>query len=721
LKRSALADARKAAEGRRGGRATSRDGAPPTVNTGLVIGLAAGAFVLVLLVGGSILAYFLFLHDKGGQPAQENQPLARQGFQQLENAGNPAAALPLEVPGGAGNPAVGPDNAADGGSTTIPLKTLTAIKNATVFIKIEAGRLAASGSGFLMRVEGDSALVVTNHHVVTPPSIVLGPGRLRPRIVQGGNPTITVVFRSGTQQEQAARADIVLADKDKDLAILRVAGIRDLPAPIDFSQRPKLVETMAVFIFGFPFGEALALNKGNPAVTVGKGSVSSLRLDEKGEVAGVQIDGALNPGNSGGPVVDAQGHLVGVSVAAIKGAGIGLAIPPLKLTQLLGRLNSALSGRLASATLTRRRGDGDSTETQGEAWEFDEQNQVQGSRSFAQRVSGIGRPAAGGGNGKRVLEVQARLTDPGHKMQSVSVYYVRTPDLRAQPVKDAAGMWQLLPGVQKVDLLIEGEKATATLNLPAADARDDLLTIQFCYVSGEGKPRFTQPRAFSMKWIDIPPPVVKNPDPRGRNKAPGPDSAREEARPLGAAELAQLLDDLDSPNGFKRQHAAERLAKAKPSEPRDKVVKALEPLIKDSSPFLRRAAIQALGVWGNKETVPGLLKVLTSDDVFTRQAAIEALADLKDERAAEPLAKLVANFQDRGHAARALQAIGSKAEKAVLPLLQHSDLFVRVEACKILEVIGTKEAIPALKIAAGDSNGLLRQAAENALKAIQKT
>ncbi len=76
--------------------------------------------------------------------------------------------------------------------------------------------------------------------------------------------------------------------------------------------------------FGFPFGKALSTTKGNPAVTVGKASVSSLRTGPDGGLAYVQIDGNLNPGNSGGPVVDAKGRLVGVAVATIKdGQGIG--------------------------------------------------------------------------------------------------------------------------------------------------------------------------------------------------------------------------------------------------------------------------------------------------------------------------------------------------------------------------------------------------------------
>src|SRR5438046_133142 len=86
---------------------------------------------------------------------------------------------------------------------------------------------------------------------------------------------------------------------------------------------------------GAATGTALSTTRGNPAVTVGKGTVSSLREDEAGEVAVVQIDGDINPGNSGGPVVDGQGRLVGIAVAKITGTRIGLAIPPSELTKML--------------------------------------------------------------------------------------------------------------------------------------------------------------------------------------------------------------------------------------------------------------------------------------------------------------------------------------------------------------------------------------------------
>jgi len=120
-----------------------------------------------------------------------------------------------------------------------------------------------------------------------------------------------------------------------DLAILKVPGVKNIPRPIDCKEAVDCAETMPVYSFGFPFGDVLSTSKGNPAVTVGKATISSLRNDDAGDLALVQIDGSLNPGNSGGPVVDVRGRLVGVAVATIRNSsGIGLAIPGRKVPSM---------------------------------------------------------------------------------------------------------------------------------------------------------------------------------------------------------------------------------------------------------------------------------------------------------------------------------------------------------------------------------------------------
>lgn len=213
----------------------------------------------------------------------------------------------------------------------IPAKTLAEIKAATVFVKVETTRVAGSGSGFVVQVDKDSVLVVTNEHVVHPPTAA-GPVR-----------KLDVVFRSGKAKDEAVYpAEVLAADANRDLAVLRVKKVTDPPKPIDLSAKAETTETMTVYAVGFPFGDALATSDGNPAVTISKTSVSSLREDDQGELALVQLEGGVNPGNSGGPVVDSKGRLVGISVAKVKGTNIGFAIPPMELTKMLhGRVGAS--------------------------------------------------------------------------------------------------------------------------------------------------------------------------------------------------------------------------------------------------------------------------------------------------------------------------------------------------------------------------------------------
>lgn len=246
---------------------------------------------------------------------------------------------------------------------SLPAAVLDRIKQATVYIRVQATNLSGAGSGFLIKADGKSAYLVTNHHVVypkvevetvlRPPGLPLG-GPFRPpitvppvtitRVIVGERPAVNVVFFSGTRKEKQVRAEIVGSDDLMDLAVLKVPVFDQMPSPIDISGDFQPVETMTVFIIGFPLGEKLgelmANSKGNPTITIGKGSVTSLPLNNKGELAYVQFDGSLNPGNSGGPVVDSQGRLVGVAVSSIVDGmggttGINKAIPTREVNQLL--------------------------------------------------------------------------------------------------------------------------------------------------------------------------------------------------------------------------------------------------------------------------------------------------------------------------------------------------------------------------------------------------
>ena len=131
-----------------------------------------------------------------------------------------------------------------------------------------------SGTGFVMQVDNDSALLVTNDHVVSPPKELKLPA-----------PRIEVIFNSGRKTEVSYPAVVVATDSERDLAILRVKDAKDLPKTLDLTQKVELAETMPVYMFGFPFGTALSASKGNPTITVGKGGISSLRENDRGQIS----------------------------------------------------------------------------------------------------------------------------------------------------------------------------------------------------------------------------------------------------------------------------------------------------------------------------------------------------------------------------------------------------------------------------------------------------
>ncbi len=154
-----------------------------------------------------------------------------------------------------------------------------------------------AGSGVIVSPDG---YALTNNHVVR------GAGR-----VEG-------VLHDGS----VVAAEVVGTDPDTDLALLRLSGRNHQSAELGDSDALKVGE--------------LSIAIGNPLglqATVTVGVISALRRTLRGESGRliedvIQTDAALNPGNSGGALVDADGSVVGVNTAIIGGAqGICFAVP----------------------------------------------------------------------------------------------------------------------------------------------------------------------------------------------------------------------------------------------------------------------------------------------------------------------------------------------------------------------------------------------------------
>ena len=82
----------------------------------------------------------------------------------------------------------------------------------------------------------------------------------------------------------------------------------------------ELVETMPLAAFGYPFGRMLAADNRYPTVSVNTGTITALRR-KGGKLSAIQLDASVNPGNSGGPVVDKKGNLIGIVVSGMVMAG----------------------------------------------------------------------------------------------------------------------------------------------------------------------------------------------------------------------------------------------------------------------------------------------------------------------------------------------------------------------------------------------------------------
>jgi HEAT repeat protein len=218
---------------------------------------------------------------------------------------------------------------------------------------------------------------------------------------------------------------------------------------------------------------------------------------------------------------------------------------------------------------------------------------------------------------------------------------------------------------------------------------------------------------------DSPEPAEHQDNVAGGAAALGPEPPNGEPPRPNNPDLRLALVSLKADNAHTRREAAMQLQKMTPV-PADRatVARALEPLLNDPDHFARQAMIGALGVWGTRESVPALVKMFQHEDVFTRRAALTALGNLRYESSAEAVAGRLDKGLNRHYASLALQAMGPLAEKATARMIGHNDWTVRLEVCKILKVIGTKQSIPALETGVRDANGIVAAEARAALQAV---
>jgi hypothetical protein len=181
-----------------------------------------------------------------------------------------------------------------------------------------------TGSGFVISPSG---YVLTNNHVVTGDEARLDRGGRQVRIKMEVTRIEVVVPADGTRLD----AHVEAADPDVDIAVLSVAG-SDLPF-ISLGDSDALQAGDPVVVLGFPFGRVLEAGRTVNAETVpqpsvSRGTIAAVRESEQGETRYLQTDATVNPGSSGGPMLDEDGRAVGVvRMSLARGVGLGFGIP----------------------------------------------------------------------------------------------------------------------------------------------------------------------------------------------------------------------------------------------------------------------------------------------------------------------------------------------------------------------------------------------------------
>lgn len=200
-------------------------------------------------------------------------------------------------------------------------------KAATALVECDRGGGKAHGSAFCIHASG---LFVTNRHVVA------------------GSTAVRLVLDPALKTQRIVKAEVIRTDPETDLALLRAEGVEDLPV-LALGDSGKVEELEEVVACGFPFGKSLRMAKdGYPAVSLEKVTVTSLRL-EAGELHRIQVDVTLEPGNSGGALLNLRGKIVGVVVSGVRGAGGHFVIPSDRLAAFL----AVPDLRLTAPALTR--------------------------------------------------------------------------------------------------------------------------------------------------------------------------------------------------------------------------------------------------------------------------------------------------------------------------------------------------------------------------------
>jgi len=223
----------------------------------------------------------------------------------LEDGGTRVVTVPQALDAttpGSGERQGDPDIVAEKGSRSVQ-GIVKETSPAVVQVAVETDQSSQSGTGFVI---DDQGIALTNEHVVEDAR------------------EVNVLF----EDRSTSVAKVVGTDPDTDLAVLDIEDVPESTRPLILGQSRSLVVGDPVIAIGNPFG----ILQGT--VTTGIVSALGRRIDSPNEVPisnAIQTDAAINKGNSGGPLLDGSGRVVGINSQIFSESGgsdgVGFAVP----------------------------------------------------------------------------------------------------------------------------------------------------------------------------------------------------------------------------------------------------------------------------------------------------------------------------------------------------------------------------------------------------------
>ncbi|TVP90824.1 trypsin-like peptidase domain-containing protein [Alkalibacterium sp.] len=178
-----------------------------------------------------------------------------------------------------------------------------------------------TGSGAVYKVDGETAYVFTNNHVID------------------GSDAIEVLFKDGTRAE----ATVIGADIWTDLAVMTIDA-SDVSTVAEFGDSENLTVGEPAIAIGSPLGTNFASSVTSGIISAVERTVpvdTNMDGEMDWEMTAIQTDAAINPGNSGGPLVNIAGQVIGINSMKISSSvieGMGFAIPSNDAVDIINQL-----------------------------------------------------------------------------------------------------------------------------------------------------------------------------------------------------------------------------------------------------------------------------------------------------------------------------------------------------------------------------------------------